>query len=284
MCNGLASSSIRENREKKEPVHNQYMHKFRNEIKPLLPNMQEIVFLGGEPFLNPLYYDIWGDMIAINPKCKISVVTNGTILNDRIKSLLERGDFKINLSFDAITKETYEAIRVNANFEETMANMKYFGNTLARQGKQLNIPICPLRINRFEIPDLVRFCNDNKYSINFPNIVGAIDVALFSMSSSDLKEIKDFYLNQNFSETDNNSKRNIMEFRELTQRINKWIELAIRKENFKEHFDLKADMVEDLKKQLQRKLLRPSLSRRQPLRPRLWRPKNLSRLQSLGRV
>ena len=108
MCHGEASSSIRKNRENKEPIQNQYMYKFRNELKPLLPSMQEIVFLGGEPFLNPLYYDIWEDIIAINPKCKISVVTNGTILNDRIKLLIERGDFKINLSFDAIKKMSLE--------------------------------------------------------------------------------------------------------------------------------------------------------------------------------
>ena len=254
MCHGSASSSIRKNREKKEPINFSYMLKFRDEIKPLLPGMQEIVFLGGEPFLNPIYYDIWEDIIAINPNCKISVVTNGTILNDKIKSLLNRGNFKINLSFDAITKETYEAIRVNAKFENTMKNMKYFGDTLARQGKQLNIPICPLRINRFEIPDLVRFCNDNKYSINFPNIMGAIDVALYSMSSSELKEIKNFYENQKFSDLDDNSKKNIIEFNGLTQCIERWIKLAIRRENINDCFDLNTDKVEEYRKQLYDKI------------------------------
>ena len=254
MCHGVASSSIRINREKEEPIDFSYMQKFRTEIKPLLPYMQEIVFLGGEPFLNPLYYDIWEDMISINPKCKISVVTNGTILNDNIKSLIERGNFKINLSFDAITKETYETIRVNAKFEETMANMKYFGETLARQGKRLHIPICPLRANRFELPDLVRFCNDSKYSINFVDVLWATNVAMYSMTSSELKEIKDFYSRQTFMVTDTNSKKNITEFNELTQRIDRWIELAVRRENFKDIFDLKTDMVESLKKQLYEKI------------------------------
>ena len=254
MCHGVASSSIRKNREKEEPIDFSYMQKFRTEIKPLLPYMQEIVFLGGEPFLIPLYYDIWEDMISINPKCKISVITNGTIMNDNIKSLIERGNFKINLSFDAITKETYETIRVNAKFEETMANMKYFGETLARQGKRLHIPICPLRVNRFEIPDLVRFCNDSQYSINFVDVLWATNVAMYSMTSSELKEIKDFYLRQTFIETDTNSQKNITEFKELTQRIDRWIELAVRRENFKDIFDLKTDMVESLKKQLYEKI------------------------------
>ena len=109
--------------------------------------------------------------------------------------------------------------------------MKYFGDTLARQGKQLHIPICPLRINRFELPDIVRFCNDNKYSINFvPFVMGATDVAMHSMSSLELKEVKEFYLNQNLLELDDNSRKNIIEFNELTLRLDRWIGLAIKRE------------------------------------------------------
>ena len=261
MCNGTLSSSIRENIEKRPPSKSIFGQEFRKELSKFIPDLQEMVFAGGEPFLNTLYYDIWEDAIRLNPQCYLSIVTNGTILNDRIKSLLERGNFKINLSFDAMTKDTYESIRVNAKFEETMANMKYFGDTLARQGKRLHIPICPLKTNRFELPDLVRFCNNSKYSLNFVDVHWATNVALYSMTSSDLKELKEIYSQQSFSETDDNSKKNIMEFKELTQRLNRWIELAIRRENFKDIFDLKTDMVESLKKQLYEKIFE-TLSRK----------------------
>ncbi len=247
MCRGYYSNRIRQNREHLPPIDIIYGQKFRNEIKPLLPDMQEIVFLGGEPFLNPLYYDIWEDMISINSRCTISVVTNGTILNDRIKSLLERGNFKINLSFDAITKETYETIRVNAKFEETMANMKYFGNTLARQGKRLHIPICPLKINRFEIPDLIRYCNENSYSINI-NLMGwSYNISMDYLSSNELKEIKDFYLNQRFLINDDNSKYNIAEFKDLILRIDNWIEKKIEMEHYLECADLGRDKIAEYK-------------------------------------
>ena len=255
MCNGNSSSRIRENREHLPPLKNLYGQDFRNEIKPLLWDMQEIVFLGGEPFLNSLYYDIWEDMIAINPKCKISVVTNGTILNDRIKSLLERGNFKINLSFDAIIKETYEAIRINAKFEETMANMKYFGDTLARQGKRLNIPICPLKINRFEIPDLIPFCNGNGYSINICEMNEAFNISMDYMSSNELKETKDFYLSQKFHAKDENTKTNIANFNDLIRRIDQWIERRIESENYIENFDLGKDKMEEYKKILFKKMI-----------------------------
>ncbi len=257
MCNGTLSSSIRTNREKRPPNKSIFGQEFREELSKFIPDLQEMVFAGGEPFLNPLYYDIWEDAIRLNPKCYLSVVTNGTILNDKIKSLLERGNFKINLSFDAMTKETYESIRVNAKFEETMANMKYFGDTLARQGKHLHIPICPLRANRFELPDLVRFCNDNKYSLNFGNVYGAEDVALYSMPITELREIKDFYSRQTFKKTSWSSKWNIMEFRELTKRIDQWIIAKEKekeeKENFLDNIDLGKDKIEEYKNILLKK-------------------------------
>ncbi len=252
MCNGTLSSSIRANREKRPPSKSIFGQDFRMELCEFIPDLQEMVFAGGEPFLNPLYYDIWEDAIRLNPKCYLSVVTNGTILNDRIKSLLERGNFKINLSFDAMTKETYEAIRVNAKFEETMANMKYFGDTLAQQGKHLNIPICPLRANRYELPDLVRFCNENKYSLNFGNVYGAEEVALYSLPISELKELKDFYSRQVFSEKDRTSQWNNMQFKELTKRIDQWIfdqeKKEAEKEKFLKNVDLGKDKIEEYKK------------------------------------
>ena len=84
---------------------------------------------------------------------------------------------------------------------------------------------------------------------------------MYSMSSIELNELKDLYLQHFFTETDENSRKNIMEFKNLIQRLDRWIELAIRKENFKEYFDLKTDMVEDLKKQIHEKLFE-TLSRK----------------------
>ena len=247
MCVGSNCNRIRQNREHLPPIENIYGQKFRNELKPLLPDIQEIVFLGGEPFLNPLYYDIWEDIIEINPKCKLSIVTNGTILNDRIKSLLERGNFFINLSFDAMTKETYEAIRINAKFEETMANMKYFGDTLAQHGKCLNIHICPLKLNRFEIPDLIRFCNENKYSIHICVVTDAYNISFDYLSLNELKEIKDFYLSQNFIINDVVSKNNIEKFKDLIRRIDQRIEKKEEIEHFLETIDLGRDKIEDFR-------------------------------------
>lgn len=250
MCNGLASSSIRKNREKQEPINFPYMNKFKDEIKPLLPNMQSISFLGGEPFMIPICYDIWKDIIMINPECSINVITNGTILNDNIKQMLNKGKFNINVSFNGVTKEIYEAIHVNANFEETKANIVYFGNYMKKNNRILTISICPLKLNKFEIPDIVRFCNRNHYYIDIQCVRSAEEAALFSSSEEDLSEVKKFYQKQKFNETDNISVKNTSVYNDLVRRIDYWIELAKRKKDFMNLFDLDSDKIESYEKTL----------------------------------
>lgn len=250
MCNGLTSSSIRKNRDKQEPINFPHSHRLRNEIIPLLPDMQSITFLGGEPFLIPIYYEIWEDITRINPDCSINVITNGTILNDRIKQLLDKGKFNINVSFNGISKEIYEAIHVNANFEETKANIMYIGNYMKKNNRILTIAICPLKLNKFEIPDIVRFCNQNNFFIDIQNVRSAIEVALCSSTEEELVEIKKFYQKQEFDETNEICKKNISEFNDLVRRTDHWIELAKRKKDFMKLFDLGTDKVDSFEKNL----------------------------------
>lgn len=250
MCSGRYSSSIRKNREKLPAIKSVFEEAFRNDFVKIIPRLKEAIFVGGEPFLVPLYYDLWEDIIRLNPSCKISVVTNGTILNDKIKNVLNRGNFKINLSFDAFTKETYEKIRVNAVYEITMKNMEYFGSILNEQGKQLNIPVCPLQQNRFEIPDIVRFCNKRKYSLVFAQISEAIRYALWSLPKSDLIELKQYYTTQSFEIFDENSQKNVKLFQELTAQIDNWIVRSDIVKDFELHFDLKNDEIDLLRQKL----------------------------------
>lgn len=250
MCSGRYSSSIRKNREKLEPIDSLFDQNFLKDFVKLLPNLKEVIFVGGEPFLIPLYYDMWDEIIRLSPGCKISVVTNGTILNDRIIDLMERGNFKINLSCDSINKETYERIRVNAIFEKTMSNMEYFGNLLRNQGKQLNIPVCPLRLNRFEIPEIVRFCNKKRYSLVFTDVREAIKHAIWSLSKIELLELKDFYSNQSFDIYDENSQKNVQLFQELKNRLDIWIKQSEIVEQFENNFDLNNDQVDFLRNKL----------------------------------
>ncbi len=57
----------------------------------------------------------------------IYIVTNATLLNaQNSKQLIEAGLTQIKFSIDSIRKETYEKMRVGANFEKTMSNIDTF--------------------------------------------------------------------------------------------------------------------------------------------------------------
>ena len=58
MCGGKWSSSIRKNREKLGPLKTPYDDAFLEQLKPFLVKATQINFLGGEPFLNSMYYKI----------------------------------------------------------------------------------------------------------------------------------------------------------------------------------------------------------------------------------
>jgi MoaA/NifB/PqqE/SkfB family radical SAM enzyme len=251
MCNGRYSSSIRRNKEKLPPIKSLFNESFREEFKAFIPHLETVVFAGGEPFLIPLYYDLWEDIIQLNPDCEISVVTNGTILNQKVKDVLNRGNFRINLSFEATTKSTYEAIRKNAIYEAVLKNMNYFGQYMTNKGETLNIPACPLKHNKNELPDLIRFCNTKNYSLNFVHVNNAYSQALFSLSKNELDTLAQFYQSQVFENKNTPvSKTNIEEFNALVLRIKQWAHDAALRETKVKTFDLKADKVETIKKQI----------------------------------
>lgn len=248
MCNEMFSSQF----EQSDTFENNniYDKAFINELYEYIPHLNELICLGGEPFLINDYYEIWDRIISTNPSCRISVVTNGTVLNERIKRMLELGNFSINLSFETIAKETYEKIRINADYDTVISNMEYFGKVLKMQGKILQIPACALKSNCKEIPDLVRFCNEKEYHLTILTTHRDIDVAAWSLSSDQLRELKDYYLQQTFTTHDWNSNDNVANFRNYASTLDRWIADAVRKENFQNVFDLKTDKVTELKKRL----------------------------------
>ena len=90
MCSGYYSSSIRKNQDKLPPLVSSYNSEFVKEVRKFIPQLTDMKFLGGEPFLIKLYYDIWDDIIELNPKVGVHITTNGTVLNSRIKDYLEK--------------------------------------------------------------------------------------------------------------------------------------------------------------------------------------------------
>ena len=186
MCNGLLSSSIRRNREGLPPLLSPYGDKFVEELREFIPHLREMRFNGGEPFLISIYYKIWDAVLELNPTLRMVVATNGTVLNERVKDYLSRGNFHINLSMDGFKKETYEKVRVNGVHERLMKNFEYFRNYCKENDRVLCVMINPMRENWQEMPDFLNFCNENNVQLWFNTIMRPEDQAIWNLSAEEL--------------------------------------------------------------------------------------------------
>ena len=191
MCHGLASSSIRVHREGLPAMPNPYDDAFVEQLKTYLPYVVETDFMGGEPFMIGAYKSIWKAISEVNPKIKTCILTNATILNDSIKSLLESFNCWIHISIDSFKKETYEAIRKGASFEEVMENSSYFNQLMKARGLNLVWRYCPMRINWHEIPETVSYCTEQDIKLFFNQVDSPINMSLTTLPVDELQKVID---------------------------------------------------------------------------------------------
>ncbi|MFH1320945.1 MAG: radical SAM protein [Bacteroidota bacterium] len=230
MCNGDFSSLIRKNRDKKQPLENPYNDEFLNQLIEFIPHLHCAKFYGGEPFLVDLYYRIWDMIIKINPCISIEVQTSATILNNRVKEILNRGWFNINISIDSLHKETYESIRKNARYEMVMRNIKFFANYCQQKKTKLLISGCPMRQNWKELPDLIHFCNELGARVYFHLVWSPGHCALWNMDTASLKNIISYLSGFRFPQKNAIQKDNSWHYFDMINLIKSWHEAALGRE------------------------------------------------------
>jgi MoaA/NifB/PqqE/SkfB family radical SAM enzyme len=107
------------------------------------------LFLYGEPLLHPEVIPMLRIAREKAPKCDLGLSTNSTIMDDEIiEGLLTSGIDKIILSFDGVTKETFEKIRPPAKFDDVMRNTMQL--LMARKKTNGSTPRILLQIIRME--------------------------------------------------------------------------------------------------------------------------------------
>lgn len=192
MCNGNTSSAIRQNQDKLPPLPMPYDDAFVEQMREFVPYLKEAKFFGGEPFLVHSYFQIWDVMMEINPTIQIFVITNGTVLTEKVKALLNKGNFELAVSIDSIRKERYEYIRKNANYENVMQNLDYFNTYCKSKGKTMSLSFTTQRANWDELPEVIEFCN--KKGISFFNsfLTAPFELSLIFLQSKKLREIYDY--------------------------------------------------------------------------------------------
>ena len=230
MCNADNSSSIRS----KSALYNKYKSPYNetllDELEPFIPHLHQASFAGGEPFLIKLYSDIWEKMIAINPQIRINITTNATVLNDKIKSILNSGFFEISVSLDSVKKETYSQIRRNADFEKVMENLIYFRDYSKSKGAFFGVWACPLRNNKYEIPELFNYFGERDIEVFLHTVWVPPRVTLWNLSSQELHELHTFYNEQDLKEDTDIQFNNKQRFKEYISLIKAWEIMAQMRE------------------------------------------------------
>jgi MoaA/NifB/PqqE/SkfB family radical SAM enzyme len=192
MCNGYFSSSIRKNREMLPALTSPYDERFVDELEEFLPHLTDAKFLGGEPFMIDIYLKIWERIRKVNPDIRIHITTNGTMLTDRVKKLLEGLRAGIILSIDSVNRETYSKIRINGDFDRVMANLDYLRDYTKRKGTFISMAACPITLNWHELPDMLRFCTERDIYLYFNAVFSPAELSLRELPANELAEVIDF--------------------------------------------------------------------------------------------
>lgn len=230
MCNGYYSSLIRKHREKLPPLKSPYDSAFVEQLEPFLPHLVEAKFLGGEPFLIQIYWDIWHRFLEVNPKVTIPVTTNGTQLTDKVKSIMGALDFRMILSMDSLVRDTYQGIRKRADYDVVMNSLRYFLDYMHAKGEPLWLAVCPMQQNWHEIPDMLTFCNDNGARLIFNTVLYPESCSLRSLSGDALDEILARYKAVTPTTENVRQQQNREAFMDLIHQLEQWRQIAHDKE------------------------------------------------------
>jgi organic radical activating enzyme len=189
MCNGQLSSKIRRNREHRPPLTSPYDDRFIAQLEEVVPHLHEVRFNGGEPFLHGIVHEITEMIATINPQLKVTIATNGTVLNDKVRRMLDRCNIHINLSIDSLVPERYEAIRVHSDLQKVMANFDAFDSYCKANDRDLCIMVNPMRTNWMEMDDFVWWTAEREVRLWFNTIRAPAELALHTLPRADLEEI-----------------------------------------------------------------------------------------------
>lgn len=224
MCSGHFSSLIRQNRERLPPAVNPYDDAFVEQLRPFLNHLSKAVFAGGEPFLNKLYYKIWDIMAEYPHPPQVALVTNGTILNDKVKEVVRKLRIHIAVSVDSLDPANYEAIRIHADYGKLRRNLDWFLATARETGTWFGFAICPMTHNWQHVPDLFRFCIQNEIDISVNTVFWPLEASLRTLPKAELQAVADFLRNSALPKIQNRVyARCVAAYEDLNKQVAGWI-------------------------------------------------------------
>ena len=191
MCDGSYSSAIRAHRERRPPLARLYTETFIRSMQPYLDHLDQAKFLGGEPFLVTEHFQIWDMMIEGDRAPVCHVTTNGSQCSKTVLRYLERLRFAFAISLDAATRDTYEAIRVGASWDEVLSNCRRFREYTRELGTSFAFTFCLMRNNWRELGALCLMADEWGANVGINTVRRPPHLGIYSLPLPELRDILD---------------------------------------------------------------------------------------------
>ncbi len=131
---------------------------FMTQVNELAPYYQVILFFGGEPFLYKPVLKMMEE-IEVESGCKFFMITNGTLLTDRMFENLEGRNIGLfAVSLDAASAGIFDVLRVRgrtASWTTLMGNLKRIAELHRRKGFAFQISMTVNTVNCTQIEEFV---------------------------------------------------------------------------------------------------------------------------------
>lgn len=228
-----------------------YNDAFFEDLNEFIPHVKYAYFSGGEPFFEKLNYRVFDLFAELNPECRISVQTNGMILNEEVRKYLVKGKFDINVSIDSLIPETFESIRKGADFHKVMSNILEFKDYCESKGTNFSSCITPMRMNYSDIHDIINFYNKHDVKIWINKYYFPSKYAIWSLSSNEIFKIINELQESKIEIYGTASENNLTQYQSFGSLLKSYYESAKLRENEKLNFDkLSLSLIKLCKKNL----------------------------------
>lgn len=149
--------------------------KTRKEFFELLPYMAQLTAGGGEPFIQQTWKQLIDTYHGQYPLLTFATTTNGSYVTPSIlRNLLQFNRVILNFSYDGSYKELFERIRIYSDFDVVYRNLIYAIEQMRQNGEerlQATASMTVMKVNFFDIIDMLRFMMQERFIINFSGLV-----------------------------------------------------------------------------------------------------------------
>lgn len=173
--------------------------------------------------------------------CRISIVTNATILSDRVKNILEKLNCDITVSIDSINSDNYARIRKNAILKNTQGNIEYLKNYTIRKNTNFNISACAMNLNANELVDLTDYANSLNCEVFFTRVTYPRELSLEILDYENLKNIVQKIRNSKLPRNNKIQDKNYKTLNDLANHLEFWNhnnKTSHNVKNIDQYFDL----------------------------------------------